>query len=233
MKSWPSKTKMQQRNSNRARGFSNSSLLLGLKGGRADWIKHLESIAIYTGWDLGAGTIKYHLFHQCRSFGLHINGCYFTTSEWLSEFWWAILLIFSTFASSRLKNRSSFFDCITYLLAFCLSKPFILPHRLTTISLFFSLSLPLSFLLSVVDVLGIGRAIKLRFVLLANEKASAQWDSASWVIECASEGDNSPEERRTYVWVIELAGRNGEYMRKKFKMAEIEIFWVKLKEDIN
>lgn len=75
---------------------------------------------------------------------------------------------------------------------------------------FFPHSLRLSFLLSVVDVLGIGRAIKLRFVLLANEKAGAQWDSASWVIEYVSVGDNSPEERRTYVWVIELVGRNEE-----------------------
>ena len=70
-----------------------SSLVLvspGLKVRPAAWIKHVKSIAIHTHWDWEARTIKYHLFHLRCSFGLHIDGCYFISHEWLSIFLWAL-----------------------------------------------------------------------------------------------------------------------------------------------
>lgn len=70
-----------------------SSLVLvspGLKVRPAAWIKHVKSIAIHTDWDWEARTIKYHLFHLRCSFGLHIDGCYFISHEWLSIFLWAL-----------------------------------------------------------------------------------------------------------------------------------------------
>lgn len=80
--------KLQQRAA--ASPSTGSWRLPGLKVRLAGWIKHVKSIAIYTDWDLGAGTIKYHLFHLRCSFGLHIDGCYFISHEWLSIFLWAL-----------------------------------------------------------------------------------------------------------------------------------------------
>lgn len=96
-----------------------SSLVLvspGLKVRPAAWIKHVKSIAIHTDWDWEARTIKYHLFHLRCSFGLHIDGCYFISHEWLSIFLWALRSLSLSLASpsshplalSTLRDRLSF-----------------------------------------------------------------------------------------------------------------------------
>lgn len=94
---------MQQKVLDRAAASlsTGSQRLPGMRGGPAGWIKHFKSIAIYTDWDWGAGTIKYRLFHPRCSFGLHIDACYFISHEWLCMFFMSFTLSLSLFCSHR------------------------------------------------------------------------------------------------------------------------------------